>query len=125
MTTEAQLNALFRVAQLKSDLELRKFSAFRGHVVAMETRIDRIRGELSDLCASAAPDSLADLRAAAAIAGRNADALMRAEAELARMRPNFDAARAKAVREFGRAQVLSHLKAGAADACRAKRDGTP
>ena len=47
------------------------------------------------------------------------------EAELARMRPNFDAARAKAVREFGRAQVLSHLKTGVADARRAKRDGTP
>ena len=125
MTTEAQLGALLRVAQLKSDLELRKFSAFRAHVVAVEARIGAIRGELSDLCASVAPESLPDLRAAAAIAGRNADALLRAEADLARMRPGFDAARAKAVREFGRAQVLSQLKESAVEARRSRREGKP
>ncbi|MBV0890753.1 hypothetical protein KTN05_02675 [Paracoccus sp. Z118] len=107
--TEAKLRALAHVAQLKSDLELRRFAAFRAHVVAVESRVGAIRGELGELCAAAAPDSLPDLRAMAAIAGRNADSLLRAEAELSRLAPGFAAARAKAAREFGRARVLAQL----------------
>ena len=125
MTSDAQLQALGRVAQLKSDLELKKFSAFRSHVVALEDRIAAIRDELSNLSAGDAPGTLDDLRAAAAVAGRNAEALLRAEAELARMRPGFEAARLRAVREFGRTQVLSRIRTEAAEDRRARRDGKP
>ena len=125
MTSDAQLQALGRVAQLKSDLELKKFSAFRSHVVALEGRIAAIRDELSTLSAGDAPGTLDDLRAAAAVAGRNAEALLRAEAELARMRPGFEAARLRAVREFGRTQVLSRIRTEAAEDRRARREGKP
>ena len=93
--------------------------------MALEGRIAAIRDELSTLSAGDAPGTLDDLRAAAAVAGRNAEALLRAEAELARMRPGFEAARLRAVREFGRTQVLSRIRTEAAEDRRARRDGKP
>ena len=69
MTSDAQLQALGRVAQLKSDLELKKFSAFRSHVVALEGRIAAIRDEMSNLSAGDAPGRAGGLRWRAPLPG--------------------------------------------------------
>lgn len=109
MSGKDQLSQLARVAQLKSDLELRRFAAFRAHVITARAQVDGIGNELSEASAQAAPQSLDDLRMLAAHIGLRTTDLMRAEADLANLTPRFDAARAQATRAFGRARALEQM----------------
>ncbi len=109
VTRKDQLAQLARVAQLQSDIELRRFAAFRAHVVSAQAQVAGIQSELSEASAQAAPDSLDDLRALAAQIGLRTKALLRAEADVASLTPRFDAAREQAARAFGRAQALDRM----------------
>ena len=56
-----------------------------------------------------------------AIACEKSQALLTAEADLQRLLPGFDAARQRAMREFGRAEVLKNLHASSAEGDQADR----
>lgn len=103
------LKRLERVARLKSDIEMRRFSAFRAHLVAARAHAARLEGELELVYASDDPFSLNAARLTNAIACEKARALLAAEQEITRMMPGFDAARQRALREFGRAEALKDM----------------
>lgn len=104
------LKRLQRLAQLKSDLEMRRFSAYREHVVAARTRIAGIEHELQTLFQSPKAFSINEARLANALAGEHSRALVRAEAELQQMLPGFEIARRAALREFGRIEALKSIR---------------
>lgn len=118
----AALGQLERLARLKSDLEMRRFSAYRAHVTAAEARIEAIRGDLQALYATGTAFSLPEARLANALAAERTRALMRAETDLRQMLPGFEAARALAMREFGRVEVLRTLGRDAAAEMRDRKD---
>lgn len=103
------LSRLQRLAQLKSDLEMRRFSAYREHVVAARARINGIEQELQAVFASSNAFSLAEARLANALAGEYSRTLVRAEGELQQMLPGFELARRAALHEFGRVEVLKSI----------------
>lgn len=107
-----RLKSLERIARMKSDLEMRRFSAFRANVSAAQGRIAALHAELQDLYDSPAVFTIAEARLANALAQEGVTALRAEEMGLERMMPGFEAARAAAVREFGRADVLRRLRDG-------------
>lgn len=113
MSRADPLAGLERLARLKSDIEMRHFSAWRAQLVAAEARVAELRAELEHIHDTDAAFSVAEARLANALAAECGRALQRAEDDLDRMRPGFDAARAAAMREFGRSEVLSALLARA------------
>ncbi|MTH80031.1 hypothetical protein [Paracoccus aestuariivivens] len=108
------LMQLERIAQMKSDLEMRHFSAFRQHIEAAQARIDNIKSTHQALYASETDFSVAEARLINALAQDHSRALIAAEHDLAQMRPRYDAARAQAQREFGRAEVIKTLRKNSA-----------
>ncbi|MGA0613259.1 hypothetical protein [Paracoccus sp. KR1-242] len=108
------------LARLKSDLEMRRFAAYRAHVEAARARITTLTEELQALYDSEAAHSLSGARLANALAGDRSRALGRAEVELEQMMPGYQAARGAALREFGRVQALEDLHARETDARRLK-----
>ncbi len=107
------LGKLERVARLKSDLEMRRFSAFRAHLMAARARVTHLEDELEAVYRSETPFSVAEARLTNALAGEASRALIEAEGELARMLPGFEKARQGAVRAFGRAEALKDLRSAA------------
>ncbi len=79
------LGKLERVARLKSDLEMRRFSAFRAHLMAARERVGKLGDELEAVYRSDSPFSIAEARLTNALAGEHSRALRRAEAEVAQM----------------------------------------
>ena len=116
-----QLQALERLSRLKADLELRRFSAFRAHVQAVQAKAEGMRAELAEAAAAPPGAAVADWRAAHALVGYRAGALRRAEADLDRMSPGLAAAQQAAARAFGRTEALNRLQEGLATADRATR----
>ena len=108
--TPAKLAELQRLAQLKSDLEMRRFSAFRSRVEVAQAQIRRIEQDLRDIYASKGEFSIEEARLANALAGERSRALLRAELALEQMLPSFELARQAAVREFGRVEVLRSVR---------------
>lgn len=108
--TAAKLAELQRLAQLKSDLEMRRFSAFRSRVEVAQAQIQRIEQDLRDIYASKGEFSIEEARLANALAGERSRALLRAELALEQMLPSFEVARQAAVREFGRVEVLRSVR---------------
>ena len=109
VTQREKLSQLRRLAQLKSDLELKRFSAFSNNVNAARSRIDDCENAIAQCYASSAPLSLSDGRVASAQAGEAARDAGRARDDLERMLPRFELARQRAAREFGRAEALRLL----------------
>lgn len=107
----ASLTGLERIARLKSDLEMRRFAAFRAHVEAARARIGQIEHELEALYRADTPFSVAEARLVNALAGERSRALLTAERELERMMPGYEQARRSAAREFGRAEAVHGLRA--------------
>lgn len=114
------LAALGRLAQIRSDLEMRRFSAFRQHVEAARERIASLEQDLQALYQQDASFSVAEARLANALAQDHSRALIKAERDLGQILPGYEAARAQAVREFGRVEVLKSLRQGCLDEARAK-----
>lgn len=115
------LGKLERVARLKSDLEMRRFSAFRAHLMAARARVAHLEDELEAVYRSDNAFSVAEARLTNALAGEASRALIQAEGELSRMLPGFEKARQSAVRAFGRAEALNELRNAAHDADRLVR----
>lgn len=92
---------------------MRKLSVYRAHVTAAQSRIAVIEAKMQQLYASSAPFSVSEARLANALAGDHARQLVRAEADLARMMPGFESARAAAIREYGRVRVLEEIRLSA------------
>ena len=109
------LGKLERVARLKSDLEMRRFSAFRAHLMAARARVEDLGDELEAVYRSDSPFSVAEARLTNALAGETSRALIKAEDELARMLPGFERAMQSAARAFGRAEALKNLRSAARD----------
>lgn len=108
--TPAQLARLQRLAQLKSDLEMRRFSAYRSRVEAMQGQIRAIQQDLQAVYASTSAFSIEEARLANALAGERSRALLRAEQALQQMLPGYESARQAAVREFGRVEVMRSVR---------------
>ena len=104
-----KLAQLERIARLKAEQELKKLAAFSHHMTAAREQVAALQFALDQSYASVAPLSVSEARMANAQAGRAARELRRADQELARMTPRFEAARRDAAREFGRAQILLEL----------------
>lgn len=103
------LAKLARLAQLRSDIEMRRFSAFRGYVEASRARIGAIEAGLQALYHGDEAFSVAGARLTNALTGEQMRLLQREEEELSRMLPRFEIARQAALREFGRAQVVRRI----------------
>ena len=104
-----KLALLERIARLKAERELKKFAAFNTHMVRAREKIETCQAALRQSYESDAPLSVAEARIANAQAARSAYELNRAFADIQRMTPRFERARAAAAREFGRAEVLLEL----------------
>ena len=110
MVTQAdKLAALERIARIKAERELKKFAAFSQHMGHARRQAEALRAAMDQCYRSTAPLSVAEARMANAQAGRSARELVRADRELAKLEPRFEAARQMAAREFGRAEVLLNL----------------
>ncbi|MDO5605159.1 MAG: hypothetical protein Q4G25_08370, partial [Paracoccus sp. (in: a-proteobacteria)] len=95
-----QIDRLARIAQIRADAELKRFAAFRAHVDALHRQHGELRAHINQGYGHAEDSfSVIGLRLAAVRAGRLARETSRIEAELARLAPGFDAARARAARE--------------------------
>ncbi|MBK4215003.1 hypothetical protein JJJ17_03585 [Paracoccus caeni] len=110
VSAAGKLAALERIARLKAERELKAFAAFKAHMTALEGRAQAMHVALRQSYDSAAPLSVGEARIANAQAGRSARELRQAERDIAALTPRFDIARAKAAREFGRAEVLATLR---------------
>lgn len=107
----SRLARLQRIARIKAEQELKKLAALTQHVEAARQRVDAARMALDQSYRSDAPLALGEARMANAQAARAARDMTRAEDELQRMQPVYEAARQVAAREFGRAEVLAELAA--------------
>lgn len=125
-TSVAALGRLKRLAKLKSDIEMRRFSAYRAHVEATRSRIAGIEDDLAHLWQGPDPMTLAQSRLINNLTAEQLRALSREESQLQKMLPGFEAARASAAKEFGRAEVVGQLQAklrAELAASRTKKDG--
>lgn len=104
-----KLAQLERIARLKAEQELKKLAAFSTHMASARQRVDASQAVLDQSYRSVAPLTVSESRIANAQAGRAARELRKADQELARMAPRYEAARRDAVREFGRAEALLDL----------------
>lgn len=116
-----QLEQLARLAQIRSDTELKRFAAFRAHVDAIAAQSAQMHEKLGAVYARPEAFSVAEARLANQEAGRLAHSAARLDAELNRLRPGFDVARLRAMREFGRVQVLKKLADEIREAGRARQ----
>ncbi|WP_299846814.1 hypothetical protein [uncultured Paracoccus sp.] len=109
-----QLAQLARLAELKSEMELKRLAALNRNVTAARQGIAAAEAVVAGCYAAAAPLSLAEARVASAEAGAAARRAEAARSDLAQMLPRFEQARQRAMREFGRAAALRGLaqKAG-------------
>lgn len=104
-----KLAALKKLAQLRSDLELKKFSAFGQHMQMLQTRVANAQSMMAAGYAASDGSDMMAMRLGHEITRSAAAELYRAENEILSMRPKFDLARGKAIREFGRAEVIGRL----------------
>lgn len=108
----ADLARLRRVAQIHSDLEMKRFSALRAHMVALQTRKQELEAELERCYAVPVAFSLAEARLANTIARQTTQAIDHTNQELTRMAQRFEAGRAAATQSFGRVRVLEEFERG-------------
>ncbi len=112
------LTRLAKLAEIRSDVELKRFAAFRRHVDTLAAQQNEQRDRLGHIFAQDEAFSIEGARLASIEAGRLAREMARLEAELDRIRPGFDAARSRAMREFGRVRALEQLAEGLRDTMR-------
>ncbi len=103
------LAQLQKLAQLRSDLEMRSFSVFRAHVAAAQARLGMLEDDLQQLYHVTDAFTIAGARLTNALTTDKVHEIRREEALLRQMQPRFESARQKAMREFGRAQVLQQM----------------
>lgn len=104
-----QVKQLERLARLRSDLQMRRFSAFRAHVETAKDQIRQLEGEMAAIFDGTQEFSVASARLTNVMAGDCSRSLIRAEQNLQQLLPGYEAARQEAIREFGRAEVLTKI----------------
>lgn len=114
------LAGLERVAKLRSDIEMKKFSIFRAKVAATQSRIAQIEQQLQGYYDVPSALTIDEARLTNALTVETLQTLVREQAHLQRMLPAFELARSAATKEFGRVQVLQQL----AEDLRKERDFT-
>lgn len=105
-----QLKRLEELARLRSDIEMRRFSAFRANVAAARDRIEGINQDLGRLYQVPDEFTVANAKLTNALTLDKLHTLRIEEQQLQRMLPGFEAARAAAVKEFGRCEVIGQLR---------------
>ena len=105
-----QLGKLARIARLKADADLRRYSAYRAHADAMQRQVDAVRAELAETIATPVSDALDQWRLTTALVAYRTAEAQRSEVALARMKPGLDAAHRAAVLAFGRAEALLQVQ---------------
>ena len=110
-TDRKALAALTAIAQMRADQELRRYAAIRTHVETARQTVEATRLGLSSAIAAAPEPGVQGMRLTTALVSDLAGQLLQGEADLGRMKPAHDAARAKAMREFGRATAMRQLQA--------------
>ena len=110
-TDRKALAALTAIAQMRADQELRRYAAIRTHVETARQTVEATRLGLSSAIAAAPEPGIEGMRLMTALVSDLAGQLLQGEADLGRMKPAHDAARAKAMREFGRATAMRQLQA--------------
>ena len=105
-----RLRALERIARVKADRELHRFTLYRTQAETMRQQVETIRAELVEAMRPPEADGLAPWRLASALVGYRAAQLHRAEVAFDRMKPGLDAARAAAAQAFGRVEALAELR---------------
>lgn len=110
MVTKAEkLDALAEVANIKAEQELKKYAAFRMNMQVLGQRADDLERQVHAVYNSGSPTSVAQLRVMADQSHRLTQNLLRTEAEIAQLRPRFEALRQQAVTAWGRVEVLRGL----------------
>ena len=105
-----QLGQLARLARIKADADLRRYSAYRAHADAMQRQVDALRAELSEAIATPVTDALDQWRLTTALVAYRTGQAQRGEVALGRMKPGLEAARQAAALAFGRAEALAQLQ---------------
>ncbi len=118
----AGLGKLGRLAQLKSDLEMRRFAAFRAHVEASRGRIAAMEERLQVLYDLPEAFSVAQARLTNAMTAAQVGELDQERASLNQLLPRFEVARQAAVREFGRAEVIRQIRRDLREQMRLEQD---
>ncbi|MDS9466948.1 hypothetical protein RGQ15_05065 [Paracoccus sp. MBLB3053] len=103
------LSGLARLASLRSDLEMRRFSALLAHVEAARARIEGLERELRSNYQTDHAFSVEAARLANALAGECSRSLVQAEQDLQKILPSYHEARQSAVREFGRKTAIEAI----------------
>lgn len=104
-----KLAALHRLAGLRMDREMKRFAAYRDHMAALQSQADLAERSLAGLFDRDRAFSVAEAQMANNAARQLTLQAQQARAEQDRLRPGFDAARGRAIAEFGRAQVLERI----------------
>lgn len=107
--TGKQLERLGQLAQIRSDIELKRFAAFRLHMDSLAAHCLQMRERLKTVYTHDTAFSVPEAQLANREAGRLAMGAAQLQTEMDRLRPSFDFARQRALREFGRVQVLERL----------------
>lgn len=100
---------LAELAQIRADAELKRYAAFRNHLDALYRSREQAQRRLREGYADQLRFSVEEARLGNMIARQSAREVARLDAEIARMAPGCDTARAEAAREFGRVQALRQL----------------
>lgn len=105
-----QLGQLARLARIKADADLRRYSAYRAQAEAMQRQVDSLRAELSAAIATPVSDGPEQWRLTTALVAYRTGQAQRGEVALARMKPGLEAAQRAAAQAFGRAEALAQLQ---------------
>lgn len=103
------LDELAKLAKIRSDLEMKRFAAFRAHFDVLEEQKSQNKTLLAAAFKRKTAFSIAEARLANLEAGLITRDILRLETELKRIRPGVDNARKRAVWEFSRVQALKKL----------------
>ncbi|MDO5529792.1 MAG: hypothetical protein Q4F71_10355, partial [Paracoccus sp. (in: a-proteobacteria)] len=106
-----ELARLRALAELRKNRELARFADVQTGFAAIQGQIDRAAAQMRDLFQSETPFSLEEGRLANLLAQRLTLEARHAMAAQRELRPAFEAARARAIAEFGRAKVLDEISA--------------
>lgn len=105
-----KLKQLQDLARLRSDMEMRRFSAFRANVAAAKERISGLHQDLARLYEVPDEFTVANAKLTNALTIEKLHALEVEEQQLQHMMPGFEVARKAAAREFGRCEVIGQLR---------------
>lgn len=112
VASQKKLKQLHKIADLRFEHQVRKFSALGKHMAKALEQQQNERENLRQSYDSAAPLTASEARAASHQAALVAFRLQRVTTDIERIRPHYEAARRLALAELGRATVLGRMTRG-------------